>query len=327
MSLYRKIHLILALITMFSFVSCSENENMEVKIVNEPSEGDVLSREAKRGKQELEDGSLYEGEMVAGKPSGHGQRSYPNGDLYEGQFAKSMRHGHGTHRYKSDKLLERYVGMWANDEWDGYGKLVFKDSSRVEGMWNRSNLVYGDYEGADGEVRSGKWYGRWDKLEEGFSKNAFGAEYSGKFNQNGEYENGFIENPNGDLYCGDFFQNQYHGKGILEKADGTVYVGGFYENVYQGVGVLKESDGSMYSGQFQSGLPHGYGSQLDPSGVRYVGSWFNGVKNGSGTINFGDGSSYVGEFRNGLAIEGQYDWGDGKITSAYQDESGNWIDN
>ena len=105
MSLYRKIHLILALITMFSFVSCSENENMEVKIVNEPSEGDVLSREAKRGKQELEDGSLYEGEMVAGKPSGHGHRSYPNGDLYEGQFAKSMRHGHGTHRYKSDKLL------------------------------------------------------------------------------------------------------------------------------------------------------------------------------------------------------------------------------
>ena len=93
------------------------------------------------------------------------------------------------------------------------------------------------------------------------------------------------------------------------------------------MGVLKESDGSMYSGQFQSGLPHGYGSQLDPSGVRYVGSWFNGVKSGSGTISFGDGSSYVGEFRNGLAIEGQYDWGDGKITSAYQDESGNWIDN
>ena len=65
MSLYRKTYQILALITVFSFVSCSENENMEVKIVNEPSEGDVLSREAKRGKQELEDGSLYEGEMVA----------------------------------------------------------------------------------------------------------------------------------------------------------------------------------------------------------------------------------------------------------------------
>ena len=111
----------------------------------------------------------------------------------------------------------------------------------------------------------------------------------------------------------------------MEKADGTVYVG-FYENVYQGVGVLKESDGSMSLVNFKAvclWLWFAVGS----GGVRYVGIWFYGVKSGSGTISFGDGSSYVGEFRNGLAIEGQYDWGDGKITSAYQDESGNWIDN
>ena len=31
-------------------------------------------------------------------------------------------------------------------------------------------------------------------------------------------------------------------------------------------------------------------------------------------IDFGDGSSYTGFFENGLAIEGQYDWGDGCIT-------------
>ena len=68
-------------------------------------------------------------------------------------------------------------------------------------------FVYGDYEGADGEVRSGKWYGRWDKLEEGFSKNVFGAEYSGEFNPNGEYENGFIENPNGDLFVAIFSES------------------------------------------------------------------------------------------------------------------------
>ena len=93
------------------------------------------------------------------------------------------------------------------------------------------------------------------------------------------------------------------------------------------MGVLKESDGSTYSGQFKSGLPHGYGSQMDPSGVRFTGNWINGIKNGTGIIDFGDGSSYIGEFNNGLASEGQYDWGDGRITNAYQDENGNWVDN
>ena len=67
-------------------------------------------------------------------------------------------------------MLERFIGMWANDEWDGYGKLVLKDGSRIVGKWNRNQLEYGDFQGADGEVRSGKWYGDWEKLNEGFFK-------------------------------------------------------------------------------------------------------------------------------------------------------------
>ena len=312
---------------VFSFSSCSKQVENENNFSDEKSEARVLSREASAGTQTLDDGSKYKGELLSGLPQGHGKKTFLNGDDYEGQFSKGMRHGHGTHRYKSDDLLERYVGMWSNDKWDGYGKLVLKDGSRVVGKWNRSRLNYGDYEGSDGEIRSGKWRGQWDVLEECFSRNSFGAEFSGFFNQDGEYEDGFINYPNGDRFCGDFFQNQYHGQGVLEKADGTIYVGGFFQNLYQGVGVLKESDGSTYSGQFKSGLPHGYGSQMDPSGVRFTGNWINGIKNGTGIIDFGDGSSYIGKFNNGLASEGQYDWGDGRITNAYQDENGNWVDN
>ena len=152
MSLCRKIHQILVLITVFSFVSCSENENMEVKIVNEPSEGDVLSREAKKGKQELEDGSLYEGEMVAGKPSGHGQRSYPNGDLYEGQFKK-------VQGMVTVPIVTKRTNYWKDmlacgQMMNGMVTVsLFLRIVLVSRVWNRSNLVYGDYEGADGEVQ------------------------------------------------------------------------------------------------------------------------------------------------------------------------------
>ena len=55
------------------------------------------------------------------------EKTFSNGDIYDGQFEKGFRHGHGTHhRYKADSMLERFIGMWANDEWDGYGKLVLR---------------------------------------------------------------------------------------------------------------------------------------------------------------------------------------------------------
>ena len=66
--------------------------------------------------------------------------------------------------------------------------------------------------------------------------------------------------------------------------------------------------------------------QKDPSGVSYSGLWEQGVKQGNGVIDFGDGCSYTGLFENGLAVEGQYDWGDGRITNSFQDDFGNWVD-
>ena len=48
------------------------------------------------------------------------------------------------------------------------GTLVLKkDGPRVTGHWKKDRLEYGDYEGSDGSVRSGKWRGNWEFLEEG----------------------------------------------------------------------------------------------------------------------------------------------------------------
>jgi hypothetical protein len=45
-----------------------------------------------------------------------------------------------------------------------------------------------------------------------------------------------------------------------------------------------------------------------------------------GTLDFGDGTSYTGEFKNGYAVKGLYDWGNGEVEEAYQDENGEWLD-
>ena len=123
MSLCRKIHLILALITMFSFVSCSENENMEVKIVNEPSE-DVLSREALKGNKSLKMDLYMKVKWLLEDQVAMAIDHIP---MVTCMRAICKKHETvGTHRYKSDKLLERYVGMWANDEWDGWVSLFLR---------------------------------------------------------------------------------------------------------------------------------------------------------------------------------------------------------
>jgi len=318
-------HCFLASFIFFS--SCSqEQDEFSTGTDESVSEGKVLLRKVQSGKQKLQDGSTYVGELMRGEPHGYGKKDFPQGDEYEGQFQQGRAHGHGTYRFKQDELVDRYVGMWANDKWDGYGTLVLSDGSRVTGQWVKDRLEYGDYEGSDGSIRSGKWRGNWDFLEEGFSRDTFGTEYNGIFNSDGSYRSGFINNPNGDIYAGEFLANSYHGKGILEKVDGTLYVGDFEDNQYSGSGMLISSNGSKYTGQFADGLPNGFGVEEQVNGVRYFGTWADGLKEGAGTVDFGNGATYVGVFKNGYAIEGKYDWGDGRVTDSYQDETGTWLD-
>jgi hypothetical protein len=327
--LMKNVYLIFFILSNACFLTCSCSDSSHVENASDlapTSEGDVLNREAQRGKQTLSDGSIFTGEMLGGNPHGYGKREFESGDTYEGQFKKGMAHGHGTYRYKDDQVLDRFLGMWASGKWNGYGTLVLNDGSRVTGQWEKNRLEYGDYEGSDGTIRSGKWRGNWEFLEEGFFLDSFGSEFNGLFNNDGSYKKGFIKNPNGDSFAGEFFANAYHGRGILEKADGSLYVGGFEDNTFSGTGMLLMGEGSIYMGEFLEDLPNGYGMEEQVNGVRYFGLWENGFKQGMGTVDFGNGASFVGEFKDGLAFEGKYDWGDGRVTDSYQDEFGNWLD-
>lgn len=307
--------------------SCSPDK--EDSMMNLPQESKDPSGDSEEGRHFFEDGSLYEGDLIRGKPDGYGTRVHVNSDVYEGQFRKGMEHGYGTIRYKSDETLDRYVGTWNSGKMDGFGALVLTDASRMEGNWRRGRLDYGDYQGSDGEIKRGKWRGNSlseSYLSEGFSRSSLGDEFYGFFETNGAFLKGHLLRANGDLYVGSFRLGKFEGDGILERTDGTLYVGEFEKGEFSGTGILTDSDGSTYSGEFLDGLPDGYGVQQDANGVQYTGSWQAGLRSGPGLIDFGDGSSYRGEFRLGLAYEGIYDWGDGRMTNSYQNENGEWSD-
>jgi hypothetical protein len=307
------------------FITACETEFASTPVVeNVLSDSALLQRAATSGKHTFDDGSVYQGDLIRGKPDGFGRREFQNGDVYEGQFEKGSFHGHGTFRYKSDPNLDRYFGNWKQNMKHGYGVLTLVDGSTWEGAWVTDSLEIGKFSGKDGLMMSGKWSG--DVLTEGCMIDPFGAEFIGLFNEDGTYLRGSLMSISGEQYVGQFEQNKYHGHGTLQSQDGLVYTGNFLAGLKAGQGILLEPDGSIYSGSFMDDLPDGIGVQKDPSGVSYSGSWEQGVKQGNGVIDFGDGTSYTGLFENGLAVEGQYDWGDGRIKNSFQDDFGNWVD-
>ena len=288
-----------------------------------------------KGRHVFPDGSLYDGELVGGKPDGYGERRFVNENLYVGLFRDGRSHGQGTFRYKSDDRLDRYVGLWNSGKRHGYGSLYMADGSVFVGEWSNDVMNHGKFRGVDGTLLSGTWRG--DSLERGKMRQPSGEVFTGIFDPEGRYLAGSLQAKHGDFYVGSFREGLYGGHGSLVKVEGGTYVGRFESGLYSGEGILEEIDGRRYVGSFVAGKPHGRGYQRSPAPgqraesnevvwVVYSGDWQQGLRHGMGSIDFGDGTSYVGEFRDDLAYDGRYDWGDGRISRSYQQEDGQWRD-
>ena len=91
----------LSAVLIFCFCCCGTDNALDDRddSLNEHS---AVSR---KGRHVFDDGSVYDGELVAGKPGGYGERRYLNDDVYIGSFHEGMPHGQGTFRYKSDVNL------------------------------------------------------------------------------------------------------------------------------------------------------------------------------------------------------------------------------
>ncbi len=82
---------------------------------------DDLDRE--NGTFSFPDGSVYEGEMVAGEPKGKGKCVYQNGDLYIGEWVYNQPHGQGTMYYANDIVV---TGIW------NHGRITQKQKSVLQ---------------------------------------------------------------------------------------------------------------------------------------------------------------------------------------------------
>ncbi|KAJ1493043.1 hypothetical protein T484DRAFT_1769566 [Baffinella frigidus] len=80
-----------------------------------------------RGRATIAGDGEYVGEMVDGKPDGHGSATWPgqaspgtatylNGDRYDGEWAAGKRSGLGRYTHGSGDV---YEGLWSNERKHG----------------------------------------------------------------------------------------------------------------------------------------------------------------------------------------------------------------
>ena len=192
---------VFALVLLLSLL-CSSCGPGEGPVKDQSKESVGLRKKAMEGKQTLEDGSVYEGELLGGKPDGYGTMKFPDGDTFEGLHKNGLSHGYGTHSYESSDELDNYVGLWRSGKREGFGILIFSDSSRMEGYWEKDQLQYGEYLGSTGVILSGKWKN--SSLAEGKMKTELNEEFTGVFFSDGSFDHGSFLADNGDRYTGRF---------------------------------------------------------------------------------------------------------------------------
>ena len=97
------------------------------------------------GKQTLEDGSTYEGELSKGNQMVMERERFPPATLRVS--SKTVLLTVTDRLYQSDEEIDRYSGLWASGKKEGFGTLIYSDSSRMEGHWESGELLYGEYQG------------------------------------------------------------------------------------------------------------------------------------------------------------------------------------
>jgi hypothetical protein len=88
----------------------------------------------------LTDGSVYEGDVVNGKPQGKGKFKYADGDVYEGDIANDKYNGNGVYTGKSFA----YEGGFADGKFHGHGARISYDgmsTTYMEGTWKNGSPI------------------------------------------------------------------------------------------------------------------------------------------------------------------------------------------
>lgn len=185
--------------------------------------------------------STYDGEMKAGRYSGHGVLTTASGIRYEGSFLDGLYAGQGSLDYPSGSS---YRGEFVAGRFEGACKL----------SWASGNQY-------DGECKSGRLEGT------GKIQFANGDRYAGAMHAGWPSGQGRYTWSRGDSYEGAFLAGKPVGTGEYRFADGSHYEGSFSDGLPSGRGRLELVDGLGYEGNFESGNPTTPGAFFKVGGV------------------------------------------------------------
>ncbi|MBQ6084516.1 MAG: hypothetical protein IJK92_09240 [Bacteroidales bacterium] len=293
----------------------------------------------------------YFGNVKDGKPSSYGEMYYLNGSRYVGYWENGYWSGEGYYVSPSDSINGEwfagklnghafvstqdfsYDGDWISNAPDGFGIVVFPDSTYYDGAWengrrngygglvaSNGDKYFGDWENdlfngqGSYEFSNGDYYvGEW---EEGL-QNGEGKYVSDLFTYVGSWKdgwmngNGTIQYANGDVYEGNFVENERYGEGVYQFANGHVYEGEFVDNKFHGLGKFYFNDGSIYEGEFFEGKIDGDGTLvlvIEEDTLAITANW--------------DGSGQLPKFASLLFSNG--DLYEGELVDGHPTDNGTW---
>ncbi|MBQ3579531.1 MAG: hypothetical protein II975_00810 [Bacteroidales bacterium] len=232
-----------------------QNIHNTCKELGEKMFGDRSSNSKKNGTLTLDEGK-YVGEILNGKPHGHGKMSYnpndsknrvsfegewisgvrvkgkliwKNNSWYDGEMNEKGRNGQGTELYANGS---KYVGSWVDDEPNGYG-VKYNSKGRV---------VY------EGMIKDGDAHG-------------LGTCYLA----------------DGRRYEGTFKAGKAHGFGVMYSEEGKkIYMGEYKDNNSNGLGAGYKDDGSTLFGTYVDGKREGKFLKISKNGKSEVVTFSNG---------------------------------------------------
>ena len=186
------------------------------------TQGDYSSKDEIR----FEDGAVYVGSVVKGKPDGFGKCTFSNGVCYEGEWKNGVKHGKGYETYDNGY----FKGEWVDGNRTGYG----------EHCWKNGTVYVGD-------VLNGVPHGK------GKLTLPVGCSYDGEWKNGKKHGSGLYLWPSGARYVGDFVDDERTGKGEYVFTDGSKYVGEFKNGQFNGAGKFTDVKGKTSSGNWKDG--------------------------------------------------------------------------
>jgi len=178
---------------------------------------------AKKGVILYNDGSKYEGEWKQGRAAGKGRCEVSNGTVLEGEFADDLPHGHAKETRADGSIFE---GSFENGKKTGKGRW-----QSVEEGWTYTGDFkddyyegFGQYEWSDGRVYTGEWK---QNQFDGYGRMVWadGRMYEGAYREDKKNGVGLFRWADGRFHLGIWKDGMQDGKGIFTTKDAMCRAG------------------------------------------------------------------------------------------------------